>query len=163
MEPMSNLGPSCHTSHVPGSQLRSRLHSRPLVVWPCGCGHNGKEAIQSILRSNIPNGPLASVSESAGRSVQRFYTLSFSEIFSSGPFSAKLFSLFTCLQLRTTSEFFTFRYATPLRSEERSSCAKLLPLREIGIKNTLLLPFGIILAPARASTKKEEKLCLEKD
>jgi len=36
MEPMSNLGPSFRTSHVPGSQLRSRLRSRLLVVWPCG-------------------------------------------------------------------------------------------------------------------------------
>jgi hypothetical protein len=106
---------------------------------------------------------LARVSENAVRSVQRFYTLSFSEIFSSGPFSAKLFSLFTRFQLRTTSEFFTFRYATPLQSEEPSSSAKLLPSLEIGCKNTLLLPFGIILARTRPSTKKEEKLCLKKD
>ena len=86
--------PSCRTGHARQvCELRSRLHSRPLLSGHAN-GHNGKEAIQSILRSNIPNGPLASVSESAGRSVQRFYTLSFTEIFPSGPFTAKLFFRF---------------------------------------------------------------------
>jgi hypothetical protein len=89
--------------------------------------------------------------EHAVRSVQRFYTLSFTEIFPSGPFTAKLFFAFTRLQLGTTSEFLTFRYAIPLQSEKESSHAKLLPSLEIGSKNTFLLPFGIILAQTRAS------------
>jgi len=61
------------------------------------------------------------------------------------------------------SELLTFRYATPLQTEKQSSCAKLLPSLEIGSKSTLPLLFGIILAPMRPSTEKEEKLWSKKD
>jgi len=47
------------------------------------------------------------------RSVQRFYTLSFTEIFHLWLFTAKLFFAFSRVQLGTTSELLTFRYATP--------------------------------------------------
>jgi hypothetical protein len=66
-------------------------------------------------------------SEHAVRSVQRFCTLSFTEIFPSGPFTAKLFFLLPRFQLKTTSEFLTFRYATTLQSEKESptlSCCR---------------------------------------
>jgi hypothetical protein len=71
--------------------------------------------------------------------------------FSIWAFFCKGFFVFTRLQLGTTSEFLTFRYAIPLQSEKESSHAKLLPSLEIGSKNTFLLPFGIILAQTRAS------------
>jgi hypothetical protein len=128
-----------------------------------GCGIGCQQAIQSILRSNIPNGPLASVSESAVRSVQRFYTLSFTEIFPSGPFTAKLFFAFTRLTLEPRQNSLHFAMQRHCKVKKESPHAKLLPSLEIGCKNTFLLPFGIILAQTRASTKKEEKLCLEKD